>query len=1132
MAQSKMMSVTEARTLVDVGIITMKNEELRAVLKRFPVECKADGSIRYNISRFVDANDTSHYVAIVRAAEQGDISAHATARSLIDDLNPNFVILIGIAGAVPQQEFTLGDVIMATRMYDFTVSAANPGAAVELSTRSEPSHRVVQILAANLAADVDDLGDWNSDASIGMPRPPVALDNRNFRGPKSWKDAVRDALEHYFGRSGNDRSPIVLDGAIGSGSTLVKDPELLQKWLGAARDLKAVEMEIAGVFEAARSIQGDVPVLVIRGLSDVVGFKRDRRWTDYACHSSASFLRAYLSTDVLWNIPRYAGANGNSRVSKFVNCQDAESSAKLDRLEKAAGLRHRDLRRKTGPGLEPNPGSDPEGKFPDVGTLCVGRAREIAWLDAAWADPAVGVAALLAFGGVGKTTLVWNWWLHHCRRAPNTVLRKWSFYRQGTGEHQEAANAFVGYALRTWYGIEPPASSWQQGECLAQHIRQEGGLVLLDGLEPLQFQDPRDPLFGSFKDAAMVALLQELAASTNAGLCICTSRVRLRDLNNYDGQGFQFRDLTDLTPHTGAEYLRVLGVKGSPEERQEASAKFGNHALSLKLLGSYLTVFREGDPLRIDTLPPLWLFADVNQGRHARRMMEGYDAILRGRASGAVLRLLGLFDRPASSDAIASLLRPPVIEGLTDVLPRFGSDAWIAVVSVLKQLNLIEYDETLQSLDCHPLVREFFGGLLKGVENAAAGTDPIESSPAWIEANRRLFEYYAALPIESFPATPADMAPLYVAVQHACEGREYALGWKVYWQRIQRGHPEYFNTNALGAFQAGLASLAGFFAPPWDTIAAGVEEDLGGTDYRKLLEEVGFHLKVLGRFTEAAHVIRSALDAYDAVDDFEHAAINADNLSEAWLLTGRFQQALSDNRLGRDGVPFAELTQDRYRLMQTLCLRGDILLRMGRYDAAEQAFQQAEKIRMEHYPRRQPVRSLYYLDLLADVNRCEELLALADRFRPLLDADKAKPFTGFFYLVEGRALAFQPKDGERSRQERALKLFEDARQLIDSSNLPHLMPRPRIEQARLLVQLDEHRQAQTALDTALAISQSSRISLYQCDSHLGLCQLYATQGDLARARDHLHLAEPMVTAGYGRRRVFFDDLAFRLEAQS
>jgi nucleoside phosphorylase len=300
MTSTKVMSVDEAKSCVDVGIVTMKREELRAVLKRFPREAIASGHLRYNISKFGDASGRAHYAAVVRTPEQGDNPAQAAARSLVDDLKPSLVVLIGIAGAKPEEEFTLGDVIVANRMYDFNVRSANANGTVNYTTRSTPAHSVVQAITANLEADSDEFGAWNSEAAIGFPRPPVELAHRNLVGEdRDWKRQVRSALEPYFGKTGRDRQPIVFDGPIGSGNVLMKDPSVFRQWLDNARDMKAVDMEISGVSEAVRSIEGDIPLVVIRGLSDVIGFKRDGRWTEYACQSAASFCLAMLTSGVL-----------------------------------------------------------------------------------------------------------------------------------------------------------------------------------------------------------------------------------------------------------------------------------------------------------------------------------------------------------------------------------------------------------------------------------------------------------------------------------------------------------------------------------------------------------------------------------------------------------------------------------------------------------------------------------------------------------------------------------------------------------------------------------------------------------------------------------------------------------------
>ena len=68
----------------------------------------------------------------------------------------------------------------------------------------------------------------------------------------------------------------------------------------------------------------------------------------------------------------------------------------------------------------------------------------------------------------------------------------------------------------------------------AELVGQERTLLVLDGLEPLQFA--RGAQLGRFKDQGIAALLKQLAASS-AGLCICTSRLPLTELEDYSDAG-------------------------------------------------------------------------------------------------------------------------------------------------------------------------------------------------------------------------------------------------------------------------------------------------------------------------------------------------------------------------------------------------------------------------------------------------------------------------------------------------------------------------------------------------------------------------------------------------------------------
>jgi tetratricopeptide (TPR) repeat protein len=313
-----------------------------------------------------------------------------------------------------------------------------------------------------------------------------------------------------------------------------------------------------------------------------------------------------------------------------------------------------------------------------------------------------------------------------------------------------------------------------------------------------------------------------------------------------------------------------------------------------------------------------------------------------------------------------------------------------------------------------------------------------------------------------------------------------------------------------------------------------VQEVLPRKDYLRLLTEVGFHLKVLGRFDEARGVISKAMEGYDYDKNYRDAAVNSESLAETFLLEGKMREALAAVGAGRNGIQYAELSGDPFRQMPTLLLKGQILHYSGDYDGALAALFVAEEGRRAHSPLRQPIRSLYLLDLLGELDRHEELLEIANRFRPLLDENTATPFTGVFHLFVGQALALRAIGGEdRSLAGEALKLLDTAKCLIDKSKLPHLQPRVPCIRARLLTFLGEFEQAEADLNWALAISEHSRMRVFEIDCHFGFCDLYLSRGEPIVAKRHFDMArDKMAEGSYSRPRHWMEELSARLSSNS
>jgi serine/threonine protein kinase len=473
-------------------------------------------------------------------------------------------------------------------------------------------------------------------------------------------------------------------------------------------------------------------------------------------------------------------------------------------------------------------------RLPVTGSDVFGREEDIAFLDNAWANQDVNVVAIVAWAGVGKSTLV-NHWLgrmasDHYRSAE--LVFGWSFYRQGSSGGTSSADEFLDAALN-WFGDPDPriGTAWEKGERLAKLVAHRRTLLILDGLEPLQ--NPPGPQEGRLREPSLQALLRELAAF-NTGLCLITTRTPVADIADHERASVLRRDLEQLTDDAGAKLLGALGVKGDEAELRSASAEFSGHCLALTLLGSYLTDAYHGD-IRCREEVSQRLAHDVRQGAHARKVMESYQTWFGEGPELSVLRMLGLFDRPVDETALGALLRSPAIPGLTESLTDLNPTEWQTVLAKLRRARLIAGEDPHNpgQLDTHPLVREYFGEQLRS-----------EQTDAWKECNRRLYEYYRGL-APQLPDNFREMEPLFSAVICGCNAGLFreALN-EVYIPRIQRENA-CFAANILRARGLLLSALIHFFEHGrWGSLAeTGMEgQNLTAEDQLFILMQAGLYL--------------------------------------------------------------------------------------------------------------------------------------------------------------------------------------------------------------------------------------------------------------------------------------------------
>ena len=202
----------------------------------------------------------------------------------------------------------------------------------------------------------------------------------------------------------------------------------------------------------------------------------------------------------------------------------------------------------------------------------------------------------------------------------------------------------------------------------------------------------------------MAVLLRELAAD-NPGLVIVTTRIKLKDLQEFHAPAVLPIALTALGETPAIELLKARGVTGSEKHLAKLAKDLRGHALALNLVARYLVTHHGGDARRADLIPDL-VHVGGDDERDPYRVMSAYEIELKKQiarqlgafapdgcarlkldqavqartacklseqalstAAGkqlALLYMLGLFDQPVPREVFDALIAPPAIPGLTD----------------------------------------------------------------------------------------------------------------------------------------------------------------------------------------------------------------------------------------------------------------------------------------------------------------------------------------------------------------------------------------------------------------------------------------------------------------------------------
>lgn len=724
--------------------------------------------------------------------------------------------------------------------------------------------------------------------------------------------------------------------------------------------------------------------------------------------------------------------------------------------------------------------------LPNTGLDIFGRENEIMKLNDFWQSNTTNVVQIVAFGGVGKSSLV-NKWLSEMSkeryRYANRVYA-WSFHWQGDNpDSQASGDFFIEHALE-WFGDESPTkgTSWARAIRLARLIRKYRALVILDGIECVLY--PPGENEGMIECPAIEILVKELASGMD-GLCVLTTRMPVSELDSFkDGRVAEI-NLKNLSTDAGVNLLDNLGVKGNEVLCSQAVDSYKGHALSLTLLAGYLSVVHQGDITHFRDLDSL--LEEKRNSEKVRNIMRAYLDWYDSQTL-EILELISVSDREVSLRELKKLVELDSDNVLRPDLKEFEEEDWAYKLSVLERSKIISMIEQRGDIeiDCHPIVRDYLNEEMRK-----------NSCSKWMDFNQLIFKYLVQL-ADCDPASINDLEPLCRAVVHGARANCYRDAYEVYFEKIKKRQ---FSVSTEFSHQLDHVCIKSFFDHKWDKPIDELEEE--AKIY--LLTSASTNLIYLGRIAEALRPSYRSIEWFLDKKKWHEAAAAAGPLVSMLIAAGELNEAQS---VIDQILPTVE-GGNEFLYAMALNFKGYVSYLQGDREKAGNCFEVFDRVIASPSPPSNvqlPTISAYYIRYLLDIGRGKEALERAlQRFAwretkswqteidtaSILGSDTLT--LGIAYLDQG--------DVENASKylHKQIEIFRDSEEWL-------YLPTGLNFRARYYVEVGQFSLAEKDLDESIAISKRTGATFGEWEAYLEFARLYASIGNIEKGRGYLEEA--------------------------
>ena len=291
----------KSATVAIITALTIEQAAAKAMLDDpQPYSTPGNAPGEYFVGTIPSKDQSEHVVVLARCDVGENLAASNTTLLLERFPNIREVLMVGIAGAVPnpdraEDDVRLGDIVVTNTkgiiQYDLEKEVSRSGG-VSRESRHPPRPPSARLTAASKDLEllaIEGRYPW-------QPLMERAAHLQNAPRPTSpdqlhdAKDPARIVARNQFpGR--RDGVPSVFSGPIASGNKLIKNVRLRER-LRASFGVKAVEMEASGVADA--SWLHCAGYFVVRGTCDYCDEFKNDDWQQYAAIAAAAYARALL----------------------------------------------------------------------------------------------------------------------------------------------------------------------------------------------------------------------------------------------------------------------------------------------------------------------------------------------------------------------------------------------------------------------------------------------------------------------------------------------------------------------------------------------------------------------------------------------------------------------------------------------------------------------------------------------------------------------------------------------------------------------------------------------------------------------------------------------------------------------